>query len=398
MEAFVSLQPTVSRCVARPHTVFSPSAPVFAATPSSSAAVQFSAAQAAFVPPTLPAVPEALSGLFVLLADAANTAADAAASGAADAEQSKGLFDMFVVLIENALKTLEGSLDGAGVPYAYGFAIILFTVFVKILTLPLSQKQMTSALSMQALQPKMKEIQKRYANDPQKMQLETAALYRSAGVNPLAGCLPSLATLPIWIGLYRALTSLAKEGVLTKGFFFIPSLAGPATIDNPGLSWLIPFTDGAPPVGWADCAAYLVLPVLLVASQVYTMKMTTPQTNDPQQQQANAILKFLPFMLGYFSLTMPSGLSLYWFTNNILSTAQQWYIKKTFKASSLKPSAPAGAPMTVEKVVDVSSSAISSNGSKSPAAASSAPAKPTPSTKGGSGKSKPSKKSKKGKN
>lgn len=65
-----------------------------------------------------------------------------------------------------------------------------------------------------------------------------------------------------------------------------------------GLSWLFPFQDGAPPIGWHDATAYLVLPLLLVASQYVSQKIVSPQSNDPQQQQTQAILGFIPFMIG----------------------------------------------------------------------------------------------------
>eukprot|EP00276_Gloeochaete_wittrockiana_P017340 CAMPEP_0184350190 /NCGR_PEP_ID=MMETSP1089-20130417/37535_1 /TAXON_ID=38269 ORGANISM="Gloeochaete wittrockiana, Strain SAG46.84" /NCGR_SAMPLE_ID=MMETSP1089 /ASSEMBLY_ACC=CAM_ASM_000445 /LENGTH=445 /DNA_ID=CAMNT_0026682789 /DNA_START=46 /DNA_END=1383 /DNA_ORIENTATION=+ len=349
---------------------------------SSSLVSDADALRCAFLPPLFPGTLASINSFITLLADVpidAQAAVDAAKDAADVAAANPGIFDQFVEVIENALKLLEANLDTSGVPFAYGFAIIFFTIFVKILTLPLTQTQMTSAMAMQTLQPKMKAIQKRYANDPQKMQLETARLYKESGVNPLAGCLPSLATLPVWIGLYRALTALAKEGALTKGFFWIPSLAGPATIDSPGLTWLFPFIDGHPPVGWASAAAYMVLPFLLVSSQMYTMKLNQPATPDPQQAVANSILKVLPFMLGYFSLTMPSGLSLYWFTNNILSTLQQWVVKKTYAAptpsftpltsSTPAPSTPATPPVgfsaKARSSTIASSSSPSTNGTAS---------------------------------
>lgn len=83
---------------------------------------------------------------------------------------------------------------------------------------------------MQQLQPRVQELQAKYKNNPDKLQKETAALYQSSGVNPLAGCLPTLATLPVFIGLYRSLTQAADEGLLNEGWFFIPSLAGPTSI------------------------------------------------------------------------------------------------------------------------------------------------------------------------
>ncbi|KAJ6431047.1 hypothetical protein OIU84_018531 [Salix udensis] len=237
--------------------------------------------------------------------------------------------------LESTLKVLKDGLSSVHVPYAYGFAIILLTVLVKAATFPLSKKQVESAMSMRSLQPQIKAIQQRYAGDQERIQLETARLYKLAGINPLAGCLPTLATIPVWIGLYRALSNVANEGLLTEGFFWIPSLAGPTTIasrqNGSGISWLFPFVDGHPPLGWSDTVAYLVLPVILVVSQyisVEIMQSSQPQSDDPNVKNSQAITKFLPLMIGYFSLSVPSGLSLYWLTNNILSTAQQVWLQK----------------------------------------------------------------------
>ncbi|EOY00756.1 OxaA/YidC-like membrane insertion protein isoform 4 [Theobroma cacao] len=147
--------------------------------------------------------------------------------------------------LETILKVLKDGLSALHVPYAYGFAIILLTVLVKAATFPLTRKQVESAMAMRSLQPQIKAIQQRYAGDQERIQLETARLYKLAGINPLAGCLPTLATIPVWIGLYRALSNVANEGLLTEGFFWIPSLAGPTTIaarqNGSGISWLFPF-------------------------------------------------------------------------------------------------------------------------------------------------------------
>ncbi|KAF7152561.1 hypothetical protein RHSIM_Rhsim01G0226500 [Rhododendron simsii] len=230
-------------------------------------------------------------------------------------------------------KVLKDGLTAVHVPYAYGFAIILLTVIVKLVTFPLTKQQVESSLAMQNLQPKIKAIQERYKGNQERIQLETSRLYKQAGVNPLAGCFPTLATIPVWIGLYQALSNVANEGLLTEGFFWIPSLGGPTTIaarqSGSGISWLFPFVDGHPPLGWHDTAAYLVLPVLLVASQFVSMEiMKPPQSDDPAQKNTLLVFKFLPLMIGYFSLSVPSGLSIYWFTNNVLSTAQQVWLKQ----------------------------------------------------------------------
>ncbi|GIL68424.1 hypothetical protein Vafri_21704 [Volvox africanus] len=245
-----------------------------------------------------------------------------------------GPIDLLAQFFTSVLRTLDDGLENAHIPYSYGFSIITLTVLVKLATFPLTQKQVESTLSLQALQPRVKELQAKYADDPETLQLETARMYKEAGVNPLAGCLPTLATIPVFIGLYNALSNAAKAGLLTEGFFWIPSLSGPTTIGG-GLEWLFPFQDGAPPVGWSNALAYLVMPVLLVASQYASQKIisSSQQSNDPAQQQSQAILKFLPLMIGWFSLNVPSGLTLYWFVNNLLSTAQQLYLKATVKVN-----------------------------------------------------------------
>lgn len=95
-----------------------------------------------------------------------------------------------------------------------------------------------------------------------------------------------------------------------------------------GIGWLTDWVNGAPKYGWADTGAYLVLPVLLVLSQYASMELLTPKSTDPQQQQSQAILKFLPLMIGWFSLSVPSGLGLYWLTNNVLTTATTLLIRQ----------------------------------------------------------------------
>ncbi|KAF6157554.1 hypothetical protein GIB67_004492 [Kingdonia uniflora] len=271
-----------------------------------------------------------VEGLYYTLADAAVSNLDS--TSVVDKQNGDWLFGVSN-LMENVLKFLKDGLSGLHVPYAYGFAIILLTVLVKAATFPLSKKQVESAMAMRSLQPQVKAIQQRYAGDQERIQLETARLYKLARVNPLAGCLPTLATIPVWIGLYRALSNVANEGLLTEGFFWIPSLAGPTTIaakqSGSGISWLFPFVDGHPPLGWSDTLAYLVLPVLLVVSQYISVQiMQSSQVDDPNAKSSQVLTKFLPLMIGYFSLSVPSGLSLYWFTNNILSTTQQIWFQK----------------------------------------------------------------------
>ncbi|XP_057509737.1 ALBINO3-like protein 1, chloroplastic [Actinidia eriantha] len=300
-------------------------------------------------------------GLLFTIADAAVSSASEPATGA---KQGSDWLTGITNYMETVLKFLKDGLSAVHVPYAYGFAIILLTILVKAATFPLTKKQVESAMAMRSLQPQIKAIQQRYAGDQEKIQLETARLYKLAGINPLAGCLPTLATIPIWIGLYRALSNVADEGLLTEGFFWIPTLAGPTTIaarqNGSGISWLFPFVDGHPPLGWSDTLAYLVLPVLLVLSQYISVQiMQSSQANDPSMKSSQAITKFLPLMIGYFSLSVPSGLSLYWFTNNILSTVQQVWLQKLGGAKN--PASKLSDTIIKEKPSQIQSSIIESS-------------------------------------
>lgn len=122
----------------------------------------------------------------------------------------------------------------------------------------------------------------------------------------------------------------------------MPSLEGPVSDYTKGTGWL--FGDAAqgyewsgftPPLGWHDTGAYLALPVLLVASQYISTSILTPKSDDPAQQQTQAILKFLPLMIGWFSLSVPSGLGLYWITNNVVTTATTLLIRQSVPTPSI---------------------------------------------------------------
>ena len=119
-----------------------------------------------------------------------------------------------------------------------------------------------------------------------------------------------------------------------QGFYWLPSLAGPTTVaarqSGTGTAWLYPFIDGAPPIGWDEASKYLVLPVLLVMCQWASTALVSPpiDPDDPNANTTRGLYLFLPLMIGWFSLNVPSGLSLYYFANSLLSTLIQVYLKK----------------------------------------------------------------------
>lgn len=239
-------------------------------------------------------------------------------------EPPKGLWQTLVVFpLTNALIFLSDSIQALGIPYSYGFAIILFTFIIKLVTLPLTLTQLRSMKATQELQPKLQELQKKYGKDRERLAQAQMELYREAGVNPLGGCLPLLIQMPILFGLYAALYRLAGMGVLTnQGFFFIPDLSFPTP--DQGVSWIMRFISEGQ---YGQVAAYFVLPILFLVSQIVMQKMSqTTAPSDPQQSFTNQMMMFMPIMFTYFTLTLPSGLSLYWVTSNILQIIQQYFV------------------------------------------------------------------------
>jgi YidC/Oxa1 family membrane protein insertase len=246
------------------------------------------------------------------------------------------MWQAFVNLIADALLLINQFLAGMGVPYSFGFAIILFTFAIKLVTLPLTLKQLQSSKAMQELQPEIQKLQKKYKDDKEKLSKAQMELYKERGVNPLSGCLPTLIQMPVWFALYQALFNLADLGTLREGFLWIPSLAEPRD-----LSWLWPLPSTGE--GWLTAGALLVLPILTVLTQLVVQKMTTPPSSDSQQAMMGQMMTLMPIMFGFFALQVPQGLVLYWVTSNLFMMVQQYFITRptptqpTFSASGEKP-------------------------------------------------------------
>jgi YidC/Oxa1 family membrane protein insertase len=190
----------------------------------------------------------------------------------------------------------------------YGLAIILITVLVRVGMAPLMTKQMQSMRRLGELQPRMKEIQERYADDRQRQSEEMMKLYRQSGVNPLGGCFPMLLQFPVFIGLYYALQSSID---LRQAHFlaWINDLSAPESLfEIPGLG--IPVR---------------VLPLLMGASMVLQSKLT-PTSVDPAQ--ARMMMTVMPVMFTVLFYQFPSGLVLYWFVSNLLGIGQQLWVNR----------------------------------------------------------------------
>jgi len=250
----------------------------------------------------------------------------------AEVASKNGWFGFLTAPTMQFLQLIHTGLMSVGLDSnSWGVSIIVLTLSIKLLTFPLTKAQLESTQKMQLLQPTLKETQAKYQSNPEVMNQKIAELYKDNNVNPLAGCIPSIVQIPVFIGLYRAVLDLANNNKLDEAFLWLPSLEGPVYGADPtkGSAWLFDnWVNGVPSLGWADTAKFLILPVVLVLSQFASMElMATPETKDSQP----AFLKFLPLMIGWFSLNVPSALCVYWVTNNVVTTGTTVLIRNSLK-------------------------------------------------------------------
>jgi len=228
---------------------------------------------------------------------------------------------------------IHGAISSAGMSQnSWGISIILMTATIKALTFPLTKAQLESTNKMQSLQPTIKAVQAKYQSNPEVMNQKISEIYQTNEVNPLAGCIPSIVQIPVFIGLYRSVLNLAKENALDEPFLFLPNLEGPTYGADPahGSDWILKnWVDGVPSLGWHDTIAFVSIPIFLTISQVISMNLMQLKTDDAQQSQANVILKVLPFMIGWFALNVPAALGIYWVVNNLVTTGTTLYIRNS---------------------------------------------------------------------
>jgi YidC/Oxa1 family membrane protein insertase len=141
--------------------------------------------------------------------------------------EDNGWFGFLTIPIMGLLQVIHTGVSSVAGSNSWGISIIVLTILIKALTFPLTKTQLESTTRMQAMQPAMKQIQTKYQSNPEVMNQKMAEFYQQNNINPLAGCLPSLLQIPIFIGLYRAVLDLAKENKLNEPFLFLPSLEGP---------------------------------------------------------------------------------------------------------------------------------------------------------------------------
>ena len=261
-------------------------------------------------------------------------------TGPVDLENPAGLWNTIVYALAKVLIALNDFIANLGIPYSWGWAIIIFTIAIKLITLPLTFKQLQSAKAQQVMQPKLRELQEKYGKDKQKLSEEQMKLYKEAGINPLGGCLPLLIQMPILFALYQALYVLAGSGHLKNApFFWIPDLSLPgSTLATAGV------IDGIPMIGttwittafkqqnWYVLFAYMSLPIFMLLTQMLLQKMSQPAKDpktgkaDAQTQMMGQMMFLMPVMFFWITLGLPAGLTLYWSVSNVLGMVQQYFV------------------------------------------------------------------------
>ncbi len=196
----------------------------------------------------------------------------------------------------------------------YGLAIIVLTIIIKIVFWPLTQKSYTSMQKMKKIQPKIAQVREKYKNDKEKLNQELMNVYKTYKVNPMGGCLPMALQIPVFFALYRMLNA-AVELRHQPFMLWMNDLTAPDRLD-------VGFSVNLPMLG--ELNGIPVLTILMGITMFIQQKMT-PTTGDPRQEK---IMLIMPVMFTFFFINFPAGLVLYWFVNNILSIAQQYWINR----------------------------------------------------------------------
>lgn len=254
------------------------------------------------------------------------------------------LFEVFLTTpILNLLVVFYQILTSVSIPGALGFSIIMLTVTIRMLLWPLTSAQLKSAAKMAALKPHLEQIKAAHGHDKIRHQEEVTKLYKEHGVNPLAGCLPIILQIPVFIALYNVLLKIVQlkgdflPDINNRLYTFIPHL------DKIPDTSFAHFSLSAKPSDWQQAGFLLLaIPALTGIFQFIQSKMMMPASPQPNKlpakkedkgnledtmgQMQSQMVFLMPAMIAFFSYGFPVGLSLYWNTFTIIGITQQYII------------------------------------------------------------------------
>lgn len=230
--------------------------------------------------------------------------------------------------------------------HSYGLAIILLTLTIKAALFPLTAKQFKASRQMQLLQPKLVELQQKYKEKPEELQIKMMEFYKEHNANPFSSCLPMIIQLPFLFALYSALGNKEFQAqIANKGFLFIQNLAAVGVLPGKGHGLL-----------WDN----LILVIFFGVTTYFTQKMMTTNPSDPMQKQ---MLTMMPLMMTVMFLffPLPSGILLYIAISNLFTIAQNFFLTRGTPAVAAGPSVPAS-----KAVIDTTPTVIDEDKPKKP--------------------------------
>jgi len=231
--------------------------------------------------------------------------------------------------------------------WAWGLAIVGLVILIRILLVPLFVKQIKSQRNLQIIQPQIKEIQKKYAGDRERQSQEMMKLYKDTGTNPLASCLPILAQAPIFFALFHVLQGIASSkayGVMTDELVFQARNA--KILGAPVYGTFTHRAETSNPT--ATLWVTVVLIILMTATTFLTQRQMIVKNSapdNPMVQQQKILLYVFPVIFAISGINFPVGVLLYWFTTNLWTMGQQFYVIR----NSPQPGTPAHAALEARK-------------------------------------------------
>lgn len=247
----------------------------------------------------------------------------------------------------------------------FALAIVALTVILRLVTQPLMASQLKMSKKMNELQPQLKELEKKYGNDKERLAQEQMKLYKEQGVNPMAGCLPMLAQFPIWIALYQSIIQALGRSptqllALSKHIYNLGVFAG--------LPLLIPLSSH---FLWLDLGRpdpLYILPILTALTMWVQQKMMTPPVAEGENSQAaqlnQSMSVTMPLMFGFITVNLASGLALYFVISNLVGVVMQYFTTGWGGLASLLPKRLAPAPATAEPAASVQQQKGTKSGSR----------------------------------
>ena len=227
------------------------------------------------------------------------------------------MWEAFIAVFINVLLWIYDAIG-----QNFGVAIILFTILIRIITWPLNAQQMKGAKAMQDLQndKEWQKIQKKYAKDREKLAQEQMRVYREKGINPFGSCLPTLIQFPIIIALYQSIIRALASTPLD-----LLKLSRSLNTEILDVANLIPLNSKFLWMDLGQPEPYYILAVVVALTTYVQSKLTLPASSNPNDQSAamgQSMAYTMPLMLGWFALTFPSGLAVYFVASNVLGIIQ----------------------------------------------------------------------------